>query len=37
MFDDEKIREGVRLLLEGIGEDPDREGLKETPERIARM
>lgn len=37
MFDDEKIKEGVCLLLEGIGEDPDREGLKETPERIARM
>lgn len=37
MIDEEKIKEGVRLLLEGIGEDPDREGLKETPERIARM
>ena len=37
MVDQEKIKEGVRLLLEGIGEDPDREGLKETPERIARM
>ena len=33
----EKIKEGVRLLLEGIGEDVDREGLQETPERIARM
>lgn len=32
-----KIEEGVRLLLEGIGEDIDREGLRETPERIARM
>lgn len=32
-----RIREGVRLLLEGIGEDPSREGLLETPERIARM
>ena len=37
MFDDEKIKEGVRLLLEGLGEDPAREGLAETPERIARM
>ena len=27
----------VRGLLEAIGEDPDREGLKETPERVARM
>lgn len=33
----DKIKEGVRLLLEGIGEDVDREGLRETPERIARM
>ena len=36
-MDDKKIREGVRLLLEGIGEDPSREGLLETPCRIARM
>ena len=33
----EKIKQAVRLLLEGIGEDPSREGLVETPERIARM
>lgn len=33
----DKIREGVRLLLEGIGEDTEREGLLETPDRIARM
>ena len=37
MIDDEKIKEGVRLLIEGIGEDPDREGLLDTPDRIARM
>lgn len=37
MVDKDKIREAARLLLEGIGEDPDREGLAETPERIARM
>ena len=37
MIDQNKIKEGVRLLLEGIGEDPSREGLLETPDRIARM
>ncbi len=37
MIDKGKIKEAIRLFLEGIGEDPDREGLKETPERIARM
>ena len=33
----EKIEQGVRLILEGIGEDPEREGLVETPARVARM
>lgn len=37
MVNHEKVKEAVRLLLEGIGEDADREGLKETPDRIARM
>lgn len=37
MMDQEKIKQGVRLLLEGIGEDITREGLLETPDRIARM
>ena len=37
MIDQEKIRKAVRLLLEGIGEDPDRDGLAETPDRVARM
>lgn len=37
MIDQEKIKAGVRLLLEGIGEDVNREGLLETPDRIARM
>lgn len=37
MVDRAKIEEAVRLLLEGIGEDVNREGLKDTPDRIARM
>lgn len=37
MINQEKIKEAVKLLLEGIGEDREREGLKETPDRIARM
>lgn len=37
MINQEKIKEGVRLLLEGIGEDINREGLQETPDRIVRM
>ena len=36
-MDKQKIEQGIRLLLEGIGEDPEREGLLETPDRIARM
>jgi GTP cyclohydrolase I len=32
-----KIEQGVRLMLEGIGEDPERDGLKKTPERVAQF
>ena len=33
----EKIAAGVRLILEGIGEDPERAGIIETPTRVAEM
>lgn len=36
-MDKDKIEAGVRLILEGIGEDPNREGLLKTPARVARM
>lgn len=35
-FDHDRIVAAVREILIGIGEDPDREGLRETPERVAR-
>lgn len=34
-IDRDKIAAGVRLMLEGMGEDPDRDGLLKTPERVA--
>ena len=37
MIDKEKVEQSVRLFLEAIGEDPNRPGLVETPDRIARM
>lgn len=36
-IDAEKIAQGVRLILEGIGEDVEREGLADTPARVSRM
>lgn len=36
-MDRDKIQQGVRLILEGIGEDLTREGLQRTPERVAEM
>jgi GTP cyclohydrolase I len=35
--DQQRIRKAVREILLAIGEDPDREGLRDTPERVARM
>lgn len=37
MIDEKKIQEGIRLILEGIGEDVNRPGLIETPQRISNM
>lgn len=37
MIDEDKIEQAVRLFLEGIGENPEREGLQETPKRISTM
>ncbi|MBR5097155.1 MAG: GTP cyclohydrolase I, partial [Treponema sp.] len=36
MINEEKVKQAVALFLEGIGENPEREGLKETPERVVR-
>ncbi|WP_409301388.1 GTP cyclohydrolase I FolE [Peribacillus sp. SCS-155] len=32
-----KIEEAVKMILEAVGEDPEREGLLDTPKRVARM
>lgn len=37
MVDEQKIEEAVKMILEAIGEDLEREGLRETPKRVARM
>lgn len=36
-FNHEKIQAAIRTIIEELGDDPEREGLKETPERVARM
>ena len=36
-FDRAKIEQGVRLILEGIGDDPERPGIQDTPRRVASM
>ena len=37
MVDKKKIEKAVKMLLEGMGEDPGREGLVDTPRRVAGM
>lgn len=37
MVDQDKVKQAVSMLLEAVGEDPTREGLLETPDRVARM
>lgn len=36
-IDSLKVEAAVRMLLEALGDDPEREGLKETPKRVAKM
>jgi GTP cyclohydrolase I len=36
-FDRSKVEQGVRLILEGIGDDPSRDGVVDTPRRVADM
>jgi GTP cyclohydrolase I len=37
MFDEAKIKKAVREILQAIGEDPSREGIRDTPQRVAEM
>ena len=37
MFDEAKIRAAVATIIEAIGENPQREGLVDTPSRVAEM
>jgi GTP cyclohydrolase I len=36
-IDRDKVERAVRLILEGVGDDPDREGVRDTPRRVADM
>lgn len=36
-FDHEKIKTAIKMIIEAVGDDPEREGLLETPDRVARM
>ena len=36
-IDTEAIKEHIKGIIEALGDDPEREGLKETPDRVARM
>ncbi len=36
-MDNSKIEEAIKVILQAIGEDPDREGLRDTPRRVAEM
>ena len=37
MFQEKRIREAIRSLIEAVGEDPAREGLRDTPNRVSEM
>ena len=37
MIDQRAIEEHIRGILTALGDDPDREGLKDTPKRVAQM
>lgn len=36
-YNQSKVEDGVRLIIEGIGDDPTRDGVKETPHRVGEM
>ena len=37
MIDEKAIEEHIRGILAALGDDPDREGLRDTPKRVAKM